>query len=195
MTFGQNILAMRKIYFFLLAAFLFLFQNSNSQVSLTGATYNQDFNTLALSGTSSTVPAGWLFSESGTNANTIYTAGTGSGNAGDTYSFGAASNSERAFGGLQSGIITSRKMIVGESFKVAVLPNPSRTSFAFAIESNNELRLNIRIIDVQGRVIDRLDNVSVNSIINLGDKLKTGFYLAEIVQGEERKIVKLVKIP
>ncbi|HEX6847049.1 MAG TPA: T9SS type A sorting domain-containing protein [Chitinophagaceae bacterium] len=186
---------MRKIYFFLLAAFLFLFQNSNSQVSLTGATYNQDFNTLALSGTSSTVPAGWLFSESGTNANTIYTAGTGSGNAGDTYSFGAASNSERAFGGLQSGIITSRKMIVGESFKVAVLPNPSRTSFAFAIESNNELRLNIRIIDVQGRVIDRLDNVSVNSIINLGDKLKTGFYLAEIVQGEERKIVKLVKIP
>jgi len=94
---------MRKIYVFLLASFLLLFQNSNSQVSLTGPTYNQDFNTLALSGTSSAVPAGWLFSESGTNANTIYTAGTGSGNAGDTYSFGAASNNERAFGGLQSG--------------------------------------------------------------------------------------------
>jgi hypothetical protein len=94
---------MRKIYFFLLVASFFLFQNSNSQISLTGPAYNQDFNTLALSGSSSTVPAGWLFSESGTNANTIYTAGTGSGNAGDTYSFGAASNSERAFGGLQSG--------------------------------------------------------------------------------------------
>jgi len=96
---------MRKIYFFLLTSCLFLFQNSNSQVSLTGPAYNQDFNTLALSGTSSTVPAGWLFSESGTNANTIYTAGTGSGNAGDTYSFGAASNPERAFGGLQSGTL------------------------------------------------------------------------------------------
>src|SRR5678810_504110 len=96
---------MRRIYFFFLAASLFLFQNSNSQVSLTGPSYNQDFNTLALSGTSSTVPAGWLFFESGTNGNTIYTAGTGSGNAGDTYSFGAASNSERAFGGLQSGTL------------------------------------------------------------------------------------------
>lgn len=94
---------MRKIYLIFLTAFLFLFQNSNSQISLTATTYNQDFNTLALSGTSSTVPTGWLFLESGTNANTTYTAGTGSGNAGDTYSFGAASNTERAFGGLQSG--------------------------------------------------------------------------------------------
>ena len=65
--------------------------------------YAQDFDTLALTGTSSVVPAGWLFSESGTNANATYTAGTGSGNAGDTYSFGAASSPERAFGGLQSG--------------------------------------------------------------------------------------------
>jgi predicted extracellular nuclease len=93
---------MRKFYLLLLSSLLF-FKFSNSQVSLTGPTYTQDFNTLALSGTSGTVPAGWLFSESGTNANTTYTAGTGSGNAGDTYSFGAASNTERAFGGLQSG--------------------------------------------------------------------------------------------
>ena len=93
---------MRKIYPLLLSS-LFIFKFSISQVSLTGFTYNQDFNTLALSGTSNTVPPGWLFLETGTNANTTYTAGTGSGNAGDTYSFGAASNAERAFGGLQSG--------------------------------------------------------------------------------------------
>lgn len=74
-------------------------------VSLTtlGSAYTQNFDTLASSGTASTVPAGWAFSETGTNANTTYTAGTGSGNGGDTYSFGAAADSERAFGGLQSG--------------------------------------------------------------------------------------------
>src|SRR5215217_7152077 len=64
---------------------------------------SENFTTLALTGTSSAVPNGWDFSETGTNANTTYTAGTGSGTAGDTYSFGAASNTERAFGGLQSG--------------------------------------------------------------------------------------------
>ena len=85
-------------------------------------------------------------------------------------------------------------MSVDESFKVSVLPNPSRTSFTLAIESNNELPVNIRILDVQGREINRLGNISANSIIKLGDKLHTGFYLAEIVQGNEKKIVKLVKI-
>ncbi len=68
--------------------------------------YTQDFNTLATTGTSSTVPNGWEFSEAGTNANGLYAAGTGSSNAGDTYSFGAAGSTERAFGGLFSGSLT-----------------------------------------------------------------------------------------
>ena len=72
-------------------------------ISLTGGVYAQDFDTLVNSGTSTSVPDGWVFAEAGTNANTTYTAGTGSGTAGDTYSFGAISSTERAFGGLQSG--------------------------------------------------------------------------------------------
>lgn len=66
----------------------------------------QDFDTLATTGPASTVPEGWYFAEAGTNANTTYSAGTGSGNAGDTYSFGAAGSTERAFGGLLSGSLT-----------------------------------------------------------------------------------------
>jgi VCBS repeat-containing protein len=68
--------------------------------------YTQDFNTLANTGTSSALPVGWVFLETGTNANTTYTAGTGSGNAGDTYSFGAAGSTERALGTLLSGSLT-----------------------------------------------------------------------------------------
>jgi hypothetical protein len=78
---------------------------ASAQVSLPalGVPVSENFDTLASSGTSSAVPAGWAFAETGTNANGLYTAGTGSATAGDTYSFGAASSSERAFGGLQSG--------------------------------------------------------------------------------------------
>ncbi len=82
-------------------------------VSTFGSPYSQDFDTLASSGTSSTVPNGWAFSESGTNANTTYTAGTGSSNTGDTYSFGATGSSERAFGTLLSGSLTPT---IGASF-------------------------------------------------------------------------------
>ena len=77
-------------------------------VSLTALNtpYVESFDSLANSGDAGTVPNGWEFSESGTNANATYTAGTGSGTAGNTYSFGAAGSTERAFGGLLSGSLT-----------------------------------------------------------------------------------------
>jgi uncharacterized protein len=86
-----------------------------AQVSVTalGSPVGEDFDTLASSGTSSALPPGWVFLETGTNANATYTAGTGSGNAGDTYSFGATGSSERALGGLQSGSLVP---LFGASF-------------------------------------------------------------------------------
>jgi hypothetical protein len=77
--------------------------------SLTGTLpviQTENFDTLASTGTSSTVPAGFGFVEQGANANTTYTAGTGSSNIGDTYSFGASGSMERAFGGLRSASLT-----------------------------------------------------------------------------------------
>jgi hypothetical protein len=84
-------------------------------ISLTtaGAPYSQNFDTLATNGTSSTLPQGWDFAEAGASANTIYSAGTGSSTTGDTYSFGATANTERAFGGLQSGSLIPT---IGASF-------------------------------------------------------------------------------
>jgi LPXTG-site transpeptidase (sortase) family protein len=86
-------------------------------VSLTtlGAAYTQDFNTLEyVAATGSTVPTGWDFYETGTNANTTYGVGTGSSNTGNTYSFGSAAvPTDRAFGGLQSGSLIP---VIGASF-------------------------------------------------------------------------------
>ncbi len=85
---------------------LFLGTGTMAQISIPNAAFTdaQDFSSLANTGTSSTVPTGWSFIEGGTNANGLYTAGTGSSNAGDTYSFGlVAPSTERALGGLRSG--------------------------------------------------------------------------------------------
>src|SRR5688500_9527643 len=79
------------------------------------APYTQNFDSLASSGLTnemSTLPHGWAFSETGTNANTTYAAGTGSSNAGNTYSFGLTA-ADRAFGGLQSGSLIP---VIGASF-------------------------------------------------------------------------------
>ena len=120
-------------------------------VSLTalGSAYTQDFNTLASTGTANTaVPTGWEFSESGTNANTTYRAGTGSDNTGDTYSFGAASNTERAFGGLRSGSLVP---LIGAQFT----NNTGGTITSLAIAYTGEQwRLGQ---NTTGRAADRLD--------------------------------------
>src|SRR5689334_6094721 len=87
-------------------------------ISSLGTPFTQDFNSLVSSGTgtlAASTPIGWGFSESSTNANTTYTAGTGSGNAGDTYSFGSAAvPGDRALGQLRSGTLVS---ILGATFK------------------------------------------------------------------------------
>lgn len=82
------------------------FAAGQASLSALDVAYTQDFDTLALAGPSSDTPAGWEFAESGTNANLFYSVGTGSGNAGDTYSFGPSGDTDRAFGGLLSGSLT-----------------------------------------------------------------------------------------
>lgn len=72
-----------------------------------GAPPVQSFDSLASSGTGTAVPDGWYFVESDTNANSTYTSSNGSSGSGDTYSFGATSASDRAFGTLLSGSLTS----------------------------------------------------------------------------------------
>ncbi|WP_395612812.1 beta strand repeat-containing protein, partial [Allosphingosinicella sp.] len=70
-------------------------------------TYSQNFDSLANTGTSSTVPTDWAFLETLGSANTIYTAGTGSGTTGDTYSFGSTAATDRALGQLRSGSVAT----------------------------------------------------------------------------------------
>src|SRR4051812_879559 len=87
-----------------LLALVSLTPPAQAQVNYTGS-YSQNFDTLANTGSSSALPAGWAFTETGPNANTTYTAMNGGSNAGDTYSFGATSSTERAFGTIQVGTI------------------------------------------------------------------------------------------
>lgn len=91
----------------------------------------QDFDTLATSGTSAVVPAGWLFLEAGTGANTTYAASAGTDTGGNTYSYGTGTASERAFGSLNSG---SNTPTLGASF----INNTGATLTALVIRYTGE---------------------------------------------------------
>jgi DNA/RNA endonuclease G (NUC1) len=125
----RQFLALALAAFLLLPNFIFntpliiqtVHADTTPTVSITalGAAVTQNFNTLVSSGTgtlAANTPTGWGFAESLSNANTTYTAGTGSGVTGDTYSFGSATapgSSDRALGQLRSANLAS---IIGASF-------------------------------------------------------------------------------
>ena len=149
----------RAVYRWTLAVIGSMFVASTAlaaPISLTtlGLGYTQDFDTLASTGTSSSLPTGWEFSESGTNANATYSAGTGSSNTGETYSFGATASTERAFGGLLSGnliptigaafsnntgatIASLAIAYTGEQWRVGTLSRSDRIDFQFSTDATS----------------------------------------------------------
>ncbi len=76
---------------------------------------NENFDSLATTGTSNVLPAGWALSEVGSSASAdgFYATGTGSSTGGNVYSFGAAASTERALGMIQTGTLVPT---IGASF-------------------------------------------------------------------------------
>jgi hypothetical protein len=96
-----------------------------------GTWVSEDFNSLANSGSSNVLPLGWRILETGTGANNLYTAGTGTSNSGDSYSFGAASATDRTLGGLFSGSLNP-------SFGAKIFNNTSSTIVSLSISYTGE---------------------------------------------------------
>jgi hypothetical protein len=87
----------------------------HAQFSLTTSTYTQNFDGLGTTTSSAIIGGslgllnsnlnGWYFLETGSGANTSFTAGNGSGNTGDTLNVGATGVADRSLGSLQSGTV------------------------------------------------------------------------------------------
>jgi P pilus assembly chaperone PapD len=78
---------------------------------------------------------------------------------------------------------------------VKVLPNPSSTYFTLVASSNDSKAVTLRVIDEKGRTIETKAGVAANGTLRLGHNYHPGTYYAELVQGAERVVVKLVKLP
>jgi len=94
-------------------------------------TYTQNFDSLANSGTSSTLPYGWSFYESGSGGNTTYTADSGASSTGDTYSYGHKGSTDRALGSLAT---SSEGSYFGAQFKNGTGYNINSITVSFTIE-------------------------------------------------------------
>ncbi len=81
-----------------------------------------------------------------------------------------------------------------KGFTVKASPNPSVNSFVIAVNSDNKQdRIFISVFDMFGRKVeDRILNNE--AILMIGEKYLPGTYIVRVMQGQERRDIKLVKL-
>src|SRR5690606_32703770 len=79
-------------------------------------------------------------------------------------------------------------------FDVTVHPNPAGEYFNVKVESADNAPVNIRIIDAYGQVVERKEKVTVNRTNIMGQTLKAGTYLIEVIQNDKRQVIKVIKV-
>jgi hypothetical protein len=52
----------------------------------------------------------------------------------------------------------------------------------------------MQVFDQYGRLVEARNNISVGSIVRLGDKYRSGVYYVRVLQGKQHKDLKLVKL-
>ena len=78
-------------------------------------------------------------------------------------------------------------------FGVMVSPNPTSNNFRIQVSGNDYERISIRVTDVLGRILFVKTNVLAGEVVLFGDNFTSGSYFAEVVQGDNKKVMKLVK--
>ena len=94
----------------------------------------------------------------------------------------------------QKGEAESKVVEISNGLDVIAFPNPTTSNFTITVKgiSTND-KIIMQVTDVYGRVIEAR-NVSTNSIFRFGDKYRPGAYFIRVLQGKERKEIKLVKL-
>src|SRR5206468_13107080 len=75
---------------------------------------------------------------------------------------------------------------------IRAFPNPTHSQFTLNFNNNTGRIINIRIMDVTGRVLLQLKTNAQQ--ITFGDQLKRGVYFAEVIDGNKNETITLVKL-
>lgn len=81
----------------------------------------------------------------------------------------------------------------GKSLDAYIYPNPTMSAFQLIVKSSKQSKIvKARILDSQGRQIKTLTFYS-NEIVSFGNELRSGLYLVEVIEGDNVKMMKVVK--
>ena len=81
----------------------------------------------------------------------------------------------------------------GKEFDLLLYPNPFSDQFHIQVRSARTDQINIRLLDLTGKVINQTLGVQPGDEMKLGSDLAPGIYLVEVTQNDVTKVIKMVK--
>ena len=97
----------------------------------------------------------------------------------------------------QSQSVTGREIlaehIAQDALSVRVLSNPSPNYFDLQISGKAESNIQLRVYDLQGRVVETKPSLQSNQTLKLGASYRPGVYLVQIKQGKQIQTIRLIK--
>jgi hypothetical protein len=79
-------------------------------------------------------------------------------------------------------------------FGLKAFPNPTASQFSVNLQSSNTAdKITLRVFDAHGRIIDVLSNLYAGQTVQIGSAYRPGIYFVEMLQGNNRKQLKLLK--
>lgn len=80
------------------------------------------------------------------------------------------------------------------TLSISADPNPTRNYFRVSVSSSCNTPISLRVTDFCGRSISIIQNITSPSVIKMGEKLRPGVYYLEAIQGDNKKVIKLLKL-
>jgi hypothetical protein len=88
----------------------------------------------------------------------------------------------------------SENATVPAGLQVTAMPNPTSTHFSITVSTIDQSTIKMFVVDMYGRVIEQRI-LSSGQTIYIGDKYRPGTYIVKIMQGDQSKQLKLIKLP
>ncbi|HKH61350.1 MAG TPA: T9SS type A sorting domain-containing protein, partial [Flavitalea sp.] len=85
-------------------------------------------------------------------------------------------------------------LVEAGTFNLKAYPNPAVSQFTLKVESDNSSdKISLRVFDLYGKTVQIFNNVVPNSTMRFGETYIPGVYFIEMIQGNRRMQLKLMK--
>jgi len=95
-------------------------------------------------------------------------------------------------GGMRSTAETEQMPLTSKPFAIKAYPNPSERFFTLNVDGDYNKDVEIKVFNLSGKQV-YVTKGSANRTYRFGDGFINGVYLVEVIQGDKRKTIKLIK--